>query len=134
MPLLRKPGGGDTLCVNCRGDGHGDAQAARAQPEEQIPSGQGKGSGGMVQPVPPQRNGSSSGREGAEEVDEELLEAPPPLRSQLLPPGLDSEGARPAARQPTAAANGDSTSQRIADKMLEGWALLDESCPRQASQ
>ena len=132
MPLLRKPGG-STLCVNCcRADEEGGAATTADAPAAAVATAPG------LQPALLPANGpaaalanSHSGQASSED-EEGVLEAPPPLRGQLLrgsgagaAPAIPAAGGSPAA--------GDTISQRIADKMLEGWALLDASCPRCAA-
>lgn len=94
-------------------------------------------------------NGHAYASSSDDEADEGLVQPPPPLRTRLQPalaaiaaeplhnrPGSSSSGALARAAQPAAAGRapgnawpGDA-SKAIADLMLEGWAMLADSCPR----
>lgn len=118
---MRKPGGGGTLCVNCDpeaepaengGPALGNGISAHSDSEEE-----------GAEPVVPRRGQAPVAASGEADEAAGLLSAPLPL-SQRLQQG------RSALASGHGASREDPVTQRIADKMLEGWALLDESCPR----
>lgn len=108
-PLLRKPGG-TPICVNC-GEGDSDEDCKTVESAEKakaLPISQKKDEAGIPNNVLPE--------------EEQLLQAPPALRESLQV----AEGG-----QSLSLVNRSSlVSQKIADKLLEGWALLDDYCPR----
>ncbi|GAB4816168.1 hypothetical protein N2152v2_003214 [Parachlorella kessleri] len=122
VPLLREPGGGSIICVSCTAD------SGYPTPEDS----QQKGAAASAAIELQQAAKQSPGNNKADE--ENLLE--PPLALSLQLETAQQGGAAAAAstgcglRQAAAVASGDAVSKRIADKMLEGWALLDDSCPR----
>lgn len=102
---MRKPNSDEVICVNC-----GPADSAPAQA-----TANGLGNGIAAAPANGAINVPSSD-------EEELIQAAPqPLRERIL---QSSTTHSRGASQPV------DSSQAIADKMLEGWALLAEHCPQ----
>ncbi|KAG7666632.1 hypothetical protein NADE_003571 [Nannochloris sp. 'desiccata'] len=106
VPLMRKPNSDEIICVNCN----------LADDRQQLP-----------QPAPSTLAlplGIANGNHIHEEEEEEEIEAAPrPLRERTTPYLL------PEATTTSRNAGQVDSSQAIADKMLEGWALLAEHCP-----
>ncbi len=147
-PLMRHPGGQQLLCVNCGHDsaagdasGNAAAQGHMATAAEASPADVATASATRLQRLP---NGTadvhaSSGEEDEEE--EELLQPPPPLAARLRQAAASADSQPRQQLGSTAAAadtaggsrqrqGEDDASARIADMMLEGWAMLQEHCPR----
>ena len=145
---MRSPDGAQLLCTNCGPSGpEAEALASHQQAAQQQGQPTANGHG-------PSYDSSSEG-----EADEGLVQPPPPLRTRLRPAlaaaadeeppnalaqptpipssGAQARAAQPAA-QPAVAAPGPApsaaghpdASKAIAELMLEGWAMLAESCPR----
>jgi len=97
---MRKPNCEEVICVNC----------SSTEVGQQPPA------------TPALPNGIANGNHRHEE--DEVEAAPQPLRERITPPSL-------AASRPTTTGNAGhvDSSQVIADKMLQGWALLAEHCP-----
>jgi uncharacterized Zn finger protein (UPF0148 family) len=108
---MRKPNCEEIICVNCNSD---DVGQQRPQP---YPS----------TPAPALPNGIANGNHIHEEEEEEIEAAPRPLRELITPSSLATSATTTAAT--TRNAGQVDSSQAIADKMLEGWALLAEHCP-----
>lgn len=142
-PLMRHPSGEQLLCVNC---GYDTAtaeptgvEAAPVTAAAEDSQGDGAATGASrLQRLP---NGTVDGHASGDEEggDEELLQPPPPLASRLrqTASAATAESAQqPATGSGAAAARGrqqqgdQDASKRIAELMLEGWAMLQDHCPR----
>lgn len=97
---MRKPNSDEVLCVNCGGAG-----GPTPSPPPSLPNG--------TRSSTTRINGNHTHTLSS---DEEIEPAPAPLRERIAP-------------SPTVFPLVDS-SQALADKMLEGWTLLAEHCPR----
>jgi uncharacterized Zn finger protein (UPF0148 family) len=116
---MRKPNSQKIICVNCNSS-TGGSQPAPSTPARALPNG-----------LP---NGGDAHH--LEEDDAEIEAAPRPLRKRItvpstLPPTSTrtNQTATPATTEGTGKKKDGDPSQALADKMLEGWALLGEHCP-----
>lgn len=137
-PLMRAPGGGDTLCVNCAPEAAaGGARLPRA-------------SAASAAEDQAQLNGKGMDHSAGSSDEEEapgpaLVAPPPPLNERLAAQRQQNQQHGSAARTARAAAPAASTSaaagsqqtagrcepsQLVAEMMLEGWAMLADHCPR----
>lgn len=142
-PLMRHPSGEQLLCVNCWYDtataepSGVEAAPVTAAAEDSQGDGAATGASRLQRPPNATVDGHASGDE--EGGDEELLQPPPPLASRLrqTASAATAESAQqPATGSGAAAARGrqqqgdQDASKRIAELMLEGWAMLQDHCPR----
>jgi uncharacterized Zn finger protein (UPF0148 family) len=108
VPLMRPPGGDESAvqCVNC-----GWSQAGGAPPRPAV--------NGITNSIP--------STDHADDTDDELEPAPLPLRQRL-----QSAAAVPLSSTQRAQPGNEAEdpSQAVAEKLLEGWAMLAEHCPR----
>jgi uncharacterized Zn finger protein (UPF0148 family) len=105
---MRKPNSQEIICVNCNS------------------------SAGGSEPAPPQAlpNGNLANGNLVQNEEEEIEAAPRPLRDRITPStNLPHDTNNPGFQPTPAAVRQVDPSQAIADKMLEGWALLAEHCP-----
>ena len=115
---MRHPAGSPVVCVNCERDG-GEAPAGAAK--------------SAAPPAAASAVADSSSVPAVDEatttaVDEDALLVPPPsLRSRLQAAASGAKMSQPPA---PAAPREVEASQSIADLMLEGWAMLQDHCPR----
>jgi len=111
VPLMRRDAA--TVCVNCT---------------EALPP----STGGAALP-----NGNglhhSDGSDASDPGDVDVVAAPPPLRELLNERRRVAEASHDASASGAAAARtpaAEDATQVMADRMLEGWALLAEHCPQ----
>lgn len=105
---MRKPNCEEVICVNC------SSTEAGQQPPQPAPS--------TPRPARALPNGIVNGLHRHEE--EEIEAAPRPLRDQI-----QTQSSLAAPTTNIRNAGQVDSSQAIAEKMLEGWALLAEHCP-----
>ena len=109
IPLMRKPNSNEVICVNCGGDGSSIAPSPPL-------------ANGIAHPHPDIHPSSTNHEIDNESTSEEEIEAAPePLRERITTPA--SNASHPSV----------DSSQALADKMLEGWTLMAEHCPRCAT-
>ena len=145
-PLMRHPGGPQVLCVNCGSDSAtaepaGSAPAPPATAGDASEGDSATAGASSLQRLP---NGTADGHASGseEEGEEELLQPPSPLASRLRQAAAATAGPPTSqlggtARAASAAAGSsahrpgeEDASKRIAELMLEGWAMLQDHCPR----
>ena len=102
---MRKPNSQEIICVNCNSNG---GEEPSSQPAPTTPA----------HPLP---NGTANGHI---DDDEGIEAAPLPLRERIAPSTMPNHARNRAPQGPPV-----DSSQALADKMLEGWALLAEHCP-----
>lgn len=158
VPLMRSPDGTQLLCTNC-GRNTTTAGAAAADAAEAAESGpteapaaapQANGTGGhadsssdeeadqgLLQPPPPLRSRlqAAATLDGAAPPQQAARPAASALQQLPVPaPGPAAGTARAAApardERPGSSSGGQEASKAIAELMLEGWAMLQEHCPR----
>lgn len=103
VPLMRRDT--ETVCVNC-------SQSPAPPPPP------------AAAPLPNGNGLHHSDSSGDSDVDDGVVAAPPPLRQRLR----EGPTSVPAAQRTEAAA--EDATQLIADRMLQGWALLADHCPQ----
>ena len=139
VPLMRKPASDETLCVNCDLQAGGAAapgppppRAAAATPSTTPQAGSDIRPHHMANGIDDVDDGSSS----ADEAGPLLVAPPRPLRERLYQQQRAEGPAPGAAASSEPAGTGSSgpgseeASQRAAELMLQGWAMLAEHCPR----
>lgn len=153
VPLMRSPDGTQLLCTNCGRDTTtaGAANTAESGPTEAPTAApqpvQANGTGGhadsssddegLLQPPPPLRSRlqAAAAPDGAAPPQQAARPAASALQQLPVPaPGPEARAARTAAQAPSERPGSSSSSQEaskaIAELMLEGWAMLQEHCPR----
>ena len=118
---MRKPNSQEIICVNCNSS-TGGSQPAPSAPARALPNG-----------LP---NGGDAHHHLIEDEDSEIEAAARPLRERItMPSTLPPTSTRtnqmptPTTTEGTGERKDGDPSQALADKMLEGWALLGEHCP-----
>ncbi|PSC67343.1 adenylate and guanylate cyclase catalytic domain-containing isoform B [Micractinium conductrix] len=139
VPLMRHPAGTVLLCVNCGRDTTTAADGGAAELAEPPAAAPAAPAGPAADAGPagpatdlqslPNGLGSSAVSSDSEEQGGEpvVAAAPPPLRERLRrAAGISSD---PPADGSSGGQREDA-SKEIADLMLQGWAMLQEHCPR----